>query len=45
MTKMEVIENDESEVCESIQIPPETVADVPQTPLPDEVHRHPSLIT
>lgn len=42
---MEVIENDESEVCESIQIPPETVADVPQTPLPDDVHRHPSLIT
>lgn len=53
---MEVIESDElvfidkstigqSEVGESIQIPPQSVADVPQTPLPDDLHRNSSLIT
>ena len=53
---MEVIESDElvfidkstigqSEVGESIQIPPESVADAPQTPLPDDLHRNSSLIT
>lgn len=55
MTKMEVIESDElvfidkstigqSEVGQSIQIPPQSVADVPQT-LPDDLHRNSSLIT
>lgn len=53
---MEVIESDElvfidkstigqSEVGGSIQIPPQSVADVPQTPLPDDLHRNSSLIT